>query len=136
LADREHFFVLVEGMRKYLSGLFTDYLGSRKYDCEETESIVSPDTRQVRFYDIITYESCASQLLHDLSPYNVYKEGGYLDKWVKRVRALFGLQNPSFSEFQTLSNDWRKDMDVVVIGRFDDKWKNGREFILKREDGG
>ncbi len=136
MVAREHFFTLVEGQRKYLSGLFTDFLGSRKYKCKETNSVVSPDTRQVRLYDVCTYRSCDSQLIHDLSPFNVYEDGSYLDKWTKRLRKLLGLQSAGASDFKTLTNAWRKDMDVIVIGSYADKWKNGREFVDKREDSG
>ncbi len=95
--------------------------------------LIKPNVREVRLYDVSTFESCAGQLLRDLSPYNASlgDRSGILNWGAGVVRKLFGLTCPPSSSDNPIPERWREYMHVMILGSKNDPVENGETAELK-----
>lgn len=131
-----HILVAMEAQRKWI-GAYLTWLNSRQYPTtfpNHPNQLASPIIREIRFYDISVPHGSVDNLLGELAPYNV--PDSYLGKkfnfWAKILMKLLGLQPvPEMnSNSSVLTDAYKKDLTVLVVGKKEDLWINGTMELL------
>ncbi len=131
-----HFLVVMEAQRKWI-GAYLTWLSSRRYPTtfpNHPQQLAPAIIREIRFYDISVPNGSVNNLLGGLAPYNV--PDSYLGKkfnfWANILRKLLGLKAPPVmnDNSSVLTDPYKKDLTVLVVGSKEDNWQNGNMELL------
>jgi len=120
------YYILVESQRKY-TDQFIDWLEHRVYQTQLPNNpsfVGNPVVRELRLFDITTFETCARKMFEDLKPF--YSVTDFMNGWVKGIYLLglrvFGLNKPPVSNIKSVAGlpFNRDNIGVVILAEKDD----------------
>ena len=119
------YYVLIESQRKY-TDQFIEWLENKTYPTmlpNNPSFVVKPIIKELRMFDITTFETCTGKLFLDMKPF--YAVTDFMENWKKRIYlfglSLFGLRKPQGTMLGNSPTPFdRSNLGVVILAEKDD----------------